>query len=157
MGSPTIVDRYEWSKLEAAFQTKIETDYKVKDVEVALTGSSLTDLDNDGAMNDLSGTAILKVGRSFKSFIFLLREDGSTKFLENNGTDFSPKKGAHVLTCDNKPIACPDTMERAKRQIWSSSFSVMEFDKKKPGLEIVIPLVGGALAVLNSLEVFLGN
>jgi len=152
-----VSDRYEYSKVEALFQKQIESDYKVKDVEVGLVGTTLADLDNDGEADDLAGTAILKVGRSFKSFIFLLREDGSMRFLENNGGTFNPKEGRTILSCSNKPIACPDTMERARRQINVASFSVMEYDKKRAGLEVVVNLEGGLKNILNSLEIFAGT
>ena len=149
----TILDRYEYSKLESAFKAQIEKDYKVEDVEIGLIGGNLTDLDNDGESDDFAGTAIFKLGRSFHSFVFLLREDGSARFLENNGTAFSTSAG-HTLSCSNKPIACPDTMARARQQINGANFSVMEYDKSKAGLEVIFPLVGGKYNILNSLEVF---
>jgi len=153
----TILERYEPSKLEPAIQKAITDNYKVSDVEVAVTGGFLADLDNDGAADDFAGTAIIKVGRSFKSFVFLAREDGALRFLENNGAGFDPKKNLHILWCSNKPIACPDTMERAKQQISSANYSVMEVDKSKDGLEVVFPLVGGKYNILNSLEIFAGK
>ncbi len=152
-----IVDRYATSTLEAAINKAITDNYKVSDIEIGVTGGFLTDLDNDGASDDYAGTAIIKVGRSFKSFVFLTREDGAIRFLENNGAGFDPKNGLRILSCSNKPIACPDTMERAKQQIASANFSVMEVDKSKDGLEVVFPLVGGKYNVLNSLEIFAGK
>jgi hypothetical protein len=154
---PTIVDRYFYNTLETTFKKEIENSYQVKVSEVGIISGQLADLDNDGAVNDLAGTAILKIGRSFKSFIFLMRDDGSIRFLENNGSPFKPKEGLSILSCSNKPIACPDTMERARSQKQGAQFYLMEFDKKKPGLEIVIPRGDGVYSILNSLEVFLSK
>ncbi|MCE9624728.1 MAG: hypothetical protein K8R69_04615 [Deltaproteobacteria bacterium] len=151
-----IIDRYAYSKLESAFKAQIEKDFKVSDIEIGVTGGFLTDLDNDTEHDDFAGTAILKVGRSFKSFVFLMRDDGSARFLENNGAAFTTE-GRQTLFCSSKPIACPDTMARAKQQIASANFSVMEFDKTKAGLEVIFPLVGGKYNVLNSLEIFAGK
>lgn len=77
--------------------------------------------------------------------------------MENNGAAFSPKQGLQTLSCSSKPIACPDTMDRARQQIRSAQYSVMEFDKGKAGLEVVIPLVGGKYNVLNSWKFSRGS
>ena len=151
-----ILERYAYSKLESAFKAQIEKDYKVSDVEIGVTSGFLTDLDNDTEHDDFAGTAILKVGRSFKCFVFLLREDGSARFLENNGNAFTTSGGS-TLSCSSKPIACPDTMARARQQIGSANFSVAEYDKNKAGLEVIFPLVGGKYNILNSLEIFAGK
>ena len=154
MSEPKIVRKYEHSRLEETFESYLKKTYSVSEPQVGIIRSFLTDLDNDGANNDIAGTAILKIGRSFKSFIYLMKNDGAIRFLESNGYGFDPDKGRSTLSCSNKPIACPDTMERARQQIHGSAFSVFEYDKEQAGLEIVIPYKDGSYGILNSLSIF---
>lgn len=160
MGAPKVHShsKYKTSQVTDSFEKEIKKQFSVEG-EVAITSRLLTDLDNDGAYDDLAGTALLKVGRSFKSFIFLLREDGSMRFLEANGSAFSAKTGLNTLYCSDKAIVCSqnETLSKAASRLGTPQFYVTEFDKDLSGLEIVIPLVSGEYSYLNSLEVFAGN
>jgi len=154
MATPTRVNDYNYARLSALFAASIQKDYKLPDAQVKVTSGALTDLDNDGAYNDFAGNALLKVDGSFKSFIFLMRKDGSYRLLDNSGYPLDPNKGLATLTCSSKPIACPNTFERAQSQIRGAYFSVFEFDKSQAGLEVVIPRGEGEYSILNSLAVF---
>ncbi|MFO1519313.1 MAG: hypothetical protein U1F57_06600 [bacterium] len=152
--APKVENKYDFGTIAESFRKQIEKTYNVSDTEVGILSGGLTDLNNDGAYDDFAGNALLKVGGRFKSFIYLLRTDGSMRFLENNGVSFDPNSGLRTLSCNSKPIACPNTMDRARQQIGGASFSVMEYDKSKAGLEVVISLGSGSYSILNSLEVF---
>jgi len=154
MATPITNSQYDYTRLAAQFKASIQKLDPNKEIAVKVLEGRLTDLDNDGAQNDFAGTALLKVGNAFKSFIFLTRKDGSTVFLENNVQSLNLNQGLSYLSCSSKPIACPNTLERAASQIRGAVFSVMEYDTSKTGLEVVIPLGGGHYSVLNSLEVF---
>ena len=153
--SGTLVSTYSYPTMEAAFRTAIERELQVSGVEVGIVDSFLTDLNGDGMHNDVAGTAILGVDHSYKSFIYFMRDDGSFRFLENNGVAFDPSRGRTHLPCYNMKAGCRDTLERARTFIRSPSFSVVEFDRTQSGLEIVIPRAEGSYSVINSLALFL--
>lgn len=146
--------RYNHASLESRFTEIIRQDYHLPEAEVGVIDSFITDLDNGGVSNDVAGTAILKRGGYFSSFIFLMRDDGSVRFLEDTGASFQPASDGSTLACYSKPSACPATMERARGQIRGARFSVIEADTSQAGLEIVIPYGNGDRRIINSLRLF---
>jgi hypothetical protein len=140
--------------LATSLRVTIERDYHVSGIQVGDVSSFMTQLDGDGVANDFAGSALFQNGRRFRSIIFLMREDGSTRFLEANGARFDPASGGSFLSCDSKPVACPDSLERAARRIRRARFHMAEMDSTRPGLEVVIPYDDGRSGILNSLELF---
>lgn len=158
MSPPSLVDRYDYSTLEPQFVTQIQSQSGLSDVGVRITSSALADLDQDGATDDLYGTALLQVGSQFKSFIFLLREDGAARFLENSGAALDASSGLRRLSCmESHSWLCHNTLERAETQIRAPRISMLEFDTSRAGLELVIHRSRGRLAIVNSLELFAGG
>ncbi len=154
----TTESHYRHSALETRLTEVIENRYHASDVEVGIINSFLADLDNGGVSNDVAGSAILRRGSSFKSFIFLTRNDGSIRLLEDTGASFSadPESGFRGLFCGSggRANSCPPTMERARQQLHGVNFSVMEADAAQPGPEIVIPYGDGSFRIVNSLSLF---
>ncbi len=140
--------------LATSLRTAIERDYGVSGIQVGDVSSFMTRLDGDGVANDFAGSALFQNGRRFRSIIFLMRDDGSTRFLEANGARFDPASGGSLLSCGTKPHLCTDTLERAAPQIDSARFRMADVDTSRPGLEVVIPYDDGRSGILNSLELF---
>jgi hypothetical protein len=139
--------------LAATLEAAIVRDYRVSDIHVSVEDSFHTDLDNDGARNDTAGTALLRNGGYFKSFIFLMTADGNTRFLEANGGRFDPTTG-HTLSCTSKPPACPNTFERARTQVRPARFRLADFDPAQTGLELSFAYDDGSHGILNALRLF---
>lgn len=99
MTPPLLLHRYDHARLANRFAAEIAEQYAISDVEVRILEERLTDLDNDGEQDDLAGTALLRVGRQFKSFIFLYRADGAARYLENNGNLLNPSTHLQSLMC----------------------------------------------------------
>lgn len=157
VGEPGLtVTGHSDADLAARLTSAIESTYRVSGIQVGNVSSFMTRLDDDGLTNDFAGSALFRSesGRRFKSFIFLMRDDGSLRLLEANGARFNPEAGGSLLTCGSKPIACPDTMERAASQIRPARFHMAEVDPARAGLEVVIPYDDGRSGILNSLELF---
>lgn len=139
--------------LGATLEASIQRTYHVSDIHVSVEDSFHADLNNDGVRDDTAGTALLRNGGYFKSFIFLMTADGNTRFLEANGGRFDPTTG-HTLTCSSKPIACPNTFERARTQIRPARFTLADVDAAQTGPEITIAYDDGSRGILNSLRLF---
>jgi len=156
MSPPTLItDRYNYSRLETQFVDLIRPQAGGEEIALRITSSNFADLDNDGTSDDLFGTALLQLGSGVKSIIYLMREDGATRFLEASGEPLRPTEGFVSPLCfESHSWLCRNPLERAARQIHSPRLSLLEFDSTRAGLEIVINLPQGRLAVLNSLEVF---
>ncbi|HEX5037111.1 MAG TPA: hypothetical protein VFX30_08120 [bacterium] len=140
--------------LSATLESAIARDYHVSDIHVDVSDSFRTDIDGDGVRSDTAGTALLRNGRRFKSFVFLMTESSSARFLEANGGRFDPSVGGSILSCDSKPIACPDTFERARRQIHPARFRLADFDPAQTGLELSFAYDDGSHGILNALRLF---
>lgn len=158
MGGVTVEKKYSYANLQSAFEKDIEKRFDV-DTEVKITSKMLTNLDNDGVSNDVAGTAVLKIGRRFKSFLFFMKDDGAIRFLESNGEAFAAKENLSTLYCSDKAVVCSqnETIKNAASKLARPIFYMMEYDKKKSGLEIVIPYESGDYGILNSLELFAGS
>lgn len=155
MTPPAIVDRYNYTNLETHFADLIHAQSGVEVAGVRITSSGLADLDNDGATDDLYGTALLQVGVRFKPFVFLLREDGAACFFEPSGQRLRPaEEGERMMCMESRSWLCQDTLDRAEVHFSTPRISMVEFDRARAGLELVFHLGRGRLAVVNSLEAF---
>ena len=152
---PVTLDRYNHAQLESQFAERIASDARLENVAVRIASSRLADLDADGAADDLYGTARLQVGNRFKSFIYLLREDGAVRFLENSGASLDPESGLTSLMCtESRAWLCRPNLERATRSVATARIAMLEYDAATRGLELVIHHRSGNLTVLNSLALF---
>lgn len=157
MSPPTFIGRYQTTALQNQFTANLRELTGNEDLDVGILSARLADLDNDGAADDLYGTALLRVGSRFKSFAFAMREDGASRFMENNGENLDISRDLRRLSCmESRPWLCPATLERATRQIRGARVSALQFDTSRAGLELVFHLSGGRLGVVNSLELFAG-
>jgi hypothetical protein len=140
--------------LGATLEATIERDYRVADIHVDVRDSFRTDFDGDGLQNDTAGTALLRNDRRFKNFIFLMRDDGATRFLEANGGRFHPETGGSLLNCGTRAHLCPDTFERARRQIDPARLRLADLDTTQPGPELSFAYDDGSRGILNALRLF---
>lgn len=156
MTPPRLTERYRHSRLQETFAQQFRERYGLEDTEVAITASTLADLDNDGESDDLAGTGLIEVGSRYKSFVFILLESGESRFLNTDGTRFDPSTDLRMVHCmESRPWHCGDPMVRARRAIRNPRISIREYDRATPGLELTIPRGGGLWAIVNSLEAFL--
>lgn len=156
MTPPRLLDLYRYGRLQENFSRQIQEDFDLPDAQVVVTSSTLTDLDNDGEHDDLAGTALLQVGSRARGLIFLMREDGETRFLETDGNPFNPAAELRFIPCsESRPWHCPSTLDRARRYIRPARISIAEYDRELPGRELLIRRGGGLWAIVNSLEAFL--
>jgi len=158
VGGVKVEKKYSYANLQNTFQKSIDKQYDVES-EVKVTSRMLADLDNDGISNDVAGSAVLKIGRRFKSFLFFMKDDGAIRYLESNGEAFSAKENLSTLYCSDKPVVCwnNETIEKAASKLATPTFYLMEWDKKQAGLEVVIPYRNGDYGILNSLALFAGS
>ena len=163
MTPPPLTERYRHSRLQETFAEEIRERYGLDNAVVAITASTLTDLDNDGESDDLAGTGILQMPPTgitgfteFKGFVFLLRESGESRFLDPDGTSFDPHADTRRFPCfASRAWLCDSPMDRARRAIRNPRITVREYDRATPGLELTIPRSGGLWAIVNSLQAFL--
>ena len=156
---PIMIDRYSTHQVQTTLTQNIKDQFEIKNPEVRVSTSLLADLDHNGAVDDLVGTARLKVGRTFKSFVFLLREDGDVRLLENDLKPFSAKQDLKRPNCGRgRPGAQTCTTANEWRQaltdIPTAALQVIDFDPIKPGQEIVSQLGRGIFAYVNPIAAF---
>jgi len=152
---PVTIDRYNHAILEQRFAGEIAARFHLEGAAVQIRSSTLADLDQDGESDDLFGTALLQVGSRFKSFIYLLRDDGSARFLEDTGNALDAGAGLIRPMCtESRAWLCRYDFARARRTIREPRISLREFDASNTGLELVIHRPSGNLTVLNSLALF---
>ena len=155
MSPPRPITRYARQALQAEFADTLRSQMGEGNLQVRITSSRLTDIDQDGSQDDLFGTGLIQIGQRIKSFVFLRRDDGATRFFESSGARLDAASGLRLVACmESRPWHCRPPMERARGQISRPRVSMLDYDASRRGLELIIHQNEGRFVVLNSLEVF---